>query len=479
MRFLTLILFLLSAEVLCAQIHTVETVPNNKITNGSYVSDPDNLLRFETVAAIDRQLGLLEDSTTAQVSVVMLDSIGGADIFTFAQELFNQWGIGRSTNDNGLLILYAGDQRTIRFHTGDGLEAVLPDAVCKQIQRTYMVPRFKEGDVDAGMLAGIDAIVKIIQDPASAGDIVASDSTEEANYTGFMMAFFIFYGIFLGIVYFIKASNFKFRDSRGRSADTHPGLSLTKRAWLITFGLVPSIIVGLFALMENDSEAMGLAIIALYLYFLFPLVWRLVRLQNVIKPLLQKKEYFEVTEIIKDGRLYWFFVGLVFPLPFFIYFFIHLYRTRYYRNYPRDCNACHSRMEKLSEKADDEFLPESAQMEEKLRSGNYDVWKCTSCNAVEMWFYKNSWSKYEACPKCKTLAFYTKSSRTLRSASYTSSGEGERTKACKFCHHTAVSTYSIPMLTRSESSSSSFSSSSSGGSWGGGSSSGGGASSSW
>jgi uncharacterized protein len=95
-----------------------------------------------------------------------------------------------------------------------------------------------------------------------------------------------------------------------------------------------------------------------------------------------------------------------------------------------------------------------------------------------MWFYKNSWSRYEDCPKCKTLAFYTKSSRTVRSASYTSGGEGERTKLCKFCQHSAISSYSIPMLVRSTSSSSSGSSSS-GGSWGGGSSSGGGASSSW
>jgi uncharacterized protein len=200
----------------------------------------------------------------------------------------------------------------------------------------------------------------------------------------------------------------------------------------------------------------------------------------VIKPLLKEKRYFEVADIAKQGRVYWFFIGLIFPIPFFIYFFIHLFRARYYRNYPRQCNVCQGKMEKLGEKADDEFLSESAQMEEKLNSGDYDVWKCISCHAVEMWFYKNSWSKYEECPKCKTLALYTKSSRTIRSASYSSSGEGERTKLCKFCQHSVVSTYSIPMLTHSDSSSSSFSSSSSsGGSWGGGSSGGGGASSSW
>lgn len=481
MRIALLVFFVLSVDCLFAQSYTVQRVPNSKLVNNSYVSDPDKLLKEETIHAIDNRLRALEDSTTVQVAVVMLKSIGDNDIFTFAQDLFNTWGIGKSSNNNGLLVLYVEDQRTIRFHTGDGIEAVLPDATCKKIQRDYMVPNFKEGNVDAGMLAGINATARIIENPSSVEEVVASDEAEGGSYTGFMVAFFIIYGIFIGIVYFTKNSNLKFADSRGRSKYTHPGLSLTKRAWLITFGLVPAVIVLLFAFNSDDGEAMGFAMLSLYFYFMIPLIWRLVRIQNVIKPLLKKKEYFEVSEIIKDGRWYWFFVGLLFPFPFFAYFFIHLYRSRYYRNYPRECNVCQAKMEKLGEKAEDEFLPESAQMEEKLRAGDYDVWKCTSCSAIEMWFYKNTWSKYEECPKCRTLAFYTKSSRTVRSASYTSSGEGERTKVCKFCQHSKVSTYSIPMLTHSESSSSSFSSSSSssGGSWGGGSSSGGGASSSW
>jgi uncharacterized protein len=461
-----------------AQTYTVETVPNTKLVNNSYVSDPDNLLQPETIVSINNELRLLEDSTTAQVAVVMLKSIGDADHVNFAEALFNTWKIGQASNDNGLLILYIEDQRTIRFHTGDGMEAVLPDARCKQIQRDYMVPRFKEQDVDAGMIDGVRATAKIISDPSSADDIVADNESTEPDYTGFVLAFLMFYGVFFFITWFVKATGFKFADSKSRGRDTHPGLSLTRKNWLITFGLVPTIIALAFTMMEDDSAAMLWALIALYVYFIGTLVWRLVRMNRVIKPLLDKKKYFEATDIIKNGQIYWFFIGLVFPIPFFIYFFFHLYRKRLYRNYPRKCNACSSAMRKLGEKEDDEFLTESARMEENLKSGDYDVWTCTSCQAVEMWFYKNSWSKYENCPKCKTLAFHTKSSRTVRSASYTSSGEGERTKLCKFCQHSAISSYSIPMLVRSTSSSSSGSSSS-GGSWGGGSSSGGGASSSW
>lgn len=139
--FLALLLICLP-WIASAQSCTIETVPNTKLVNNSYVSNPDGLLQESTVNQINSQLKALEDSSTAQIAVVMLSSIGDADIFDFAQRLFQHWGIGQDDKDNGLLILYVQDQRTIRFHTGFGFEGVLPDAICKHIQTQFMVPRF-------------------------------------------------------------------------------------------------------------------------------------------------------------------------------------------------------------------------------------------------------------------------------------------------------------------------------------------------
>src|SRR5687767_6031003 len=124
--------------------YTVESIPNQKLIDNSYVSNPDHILDENTVASIDLILKSLEEKATVQVAVVAVNSIGETDIFDFAQDLFTTWGIGNKSNDNGLLLLLVKDQRTIRFHTGDGIEGTLPDAICKRIQRDYMVPRFKE-----------------------------------------------------------------------------------------------------------------------------------------------------------------------------------------------------------------------------------------------------------------------------------------------------------------------------------------------
>src|SRR5690606_22024372 len=175
-----------------AQVFTVETVPNNKLINNSYVSDPTKILHDTTVSRINQLLGDLEKAATAQVAVVMLPSIGEEDHIDFAQRLFRQRGIGQASNDNGLLILFIMDQRTIRFHTGYGIEGVLPDATCKRIQQRFMVPRFKEGDYNTGMLRGIEATVSILSKPEAIEELFARDTSQD-HYAYVAMA--VVYGV--------------------------------------------------------------------------------------------------------------------------------------------------------------------------------------------------------------------------------------------------------------------------------------------
>lgn len=135
-----------------------------------HVSDPNGLLGIAARDTIDALLATLEDSTGHQVAVVMLPSIGDADLFDFSQELFETWGIGRKGEDDGMLIVYIADQRTIRFHTGYGLEGDMTDARSKRIQTTDMVPHFKEGDTDGGMTAGVRAVCKTLSQGSSGPD---------------------------------------------------------------------------------------------------------------------------------------------------------------------------------------------------------------------------------------------------------------------------------------------------------------------
>ena len=158
--------------------YKVTSVPNTYAQDRRHhVSDPDGVLRAETVAEINQALTDLEDSTGIQSMVVMLQSIGEEDVFEFSHNLFRHWGLGSKEKSDGLLILYVGDQRKIRFTTGNGLEGILPDAICKRIQQRYMIPHLRNGETDLAMKEGVKAVVDILRGERR-GSVAEEDDLE-------------------------------------------------------------------------------------------------------------------------------------------------------------------------------------------------------------------------------------------------------------------------------------------------------------
>lgn len=59
-------LFILFAGLAHAQTYTIQTVPNVKLIDNTYVSDPDSRIGSETVTQLNQKLATLEQQTTAQ-----------------------------------------------------------------------------------------------------------------------------------------------------------------------------------------------------------------------------------------------------------------------------------------------------------------------------------------------------------------------------------------------------------------------------
>ena len=143
-RFLKYLLVLLlgfSVVDVEAKSYRVRDVQNvQRLDSRRFVANPDGILSREAVATLDSICYALKESGIAEVAIVAVDDIRPRDMVGFSQELFEGWGVGDKELDNGLGILLVGDMREIRFHTGYGLEGVLPDALCYRIQQDYMVP---------------------------------------------------------------------------------------------------------------------------------------------------------------------------------------------------------------------------------------------------------------------------------------------------------------------------------------------------
>lgn len=145
-----------------AKRYSVGEIPNVQMENRyCFTSNPDGILSAEAVARIDSICYDLRHRGIAQTAVVAVREIKGDDVFEFAYELFSSWGVG-SKSDSGIGILLVEEEREIRFVTGYGIEGVLPDALCKRIQTQYMLPYFRAGDYDSGMVAGVMAIRSVL-----------------------------------------------------------------------------------------------------------------------------------------------------------------------------------------------------------------------------------------------------------------------------------------------------------------------------
>ena len=183
---------------------TVDEVPNIHLKEArQYVTDPSAILSTAARDSINLMLGQLEKGSGIEVAVVMLPSIGDDDIFDFAHNLFRKWGIGKKKENNGLLVLFVMDQHKVRFTTGYGLEGILTDALSKRIQMNEMVPAFKEGKWDEGMVKGVRATVAILKGEVAAdqyGATSANGNNEELTTFDVIAISMVFIIIILVIV---------------------------------------------------------------------------------------------------------------------------------------------------------------------------------------------------------------------------------------------------------------------------------------
>jgi uncharacterized protein len=138
------------------------------------VNDFARLLSSEEVNILERKLVAFNDSTSTQISIVIVPSLDGYDKADYAQRLGEKWGIGRTGLNNGILILVkpntSGSKGEVQIATGYGLEGVIPDLTCGQIVDNDILPVFREGDYFGGLDKATNTIMSLSRGEFSAVD---------------------------------------------------------------------------------------------------------------------------------------------------------------------------------------------------------------------------------------------------------------------------------------------------------------------
>ncbi len=206
LKLICLSVFVCLSAMLPAAGYLPTTVPDPKRQcSDCFVSNPDGILSASAEAQLNAMLSDLHRRSEVEVAVVALNSIDLPDYMEFAYELFRYWKIGQAGKDNGLLLLLVADERAVRIETGYGLEGLLPDAVCSRILTDYMFPSFKAGDYDAGFLAGVQEISRLLTTQAALEELLFDQSGSVGTpAVSFLMIYFMLaFAVWICLIWFV------------------------------------------------------------------------------------------------------------------------------------------------------------------------------------------------------------------------------------------------------------------------------------
>jgi uncharacterized protein len=211
------------------------------------VIDQTGTLRAEQLRALEAKLQAFEQAKGTQIVVLMVPTTAPEDIVDYTQRVGDAWKIGRKEVGDGLLVVIAKNDRTLRIATSKTLEGAVPDLAARQVIDRAMTPRFREGDFAGGIEAGLDQLMALVRgeklpEPQAAGQ----PTSDGSGWVGLLaLCFFVIPPLarLLGLLIGRKA------------AALLTGAGVGALAWLISasvlIGVGAALMAGLFALASS------------------------------------------------------------------------------------------------------------------------------------------------------------------------------------------------------------------------------------
>lgn len=141
------------------------------------VVDGANILSSSTERQLEQVFTDYERSTSNQVVIATIPSLQGLTIEDYGVQLARHWQIGQKDKNNGIVLIIAPNEREVRIEVGYGLEGVMTDALANQIITSIILPHFRDGRVEDGVMRGAEAILNVL----AGNDITAPTTSGEAT----------------------------------------------------------------------------------------------------------------------------------------------------------------------------------------------------------------------------------------------------------------------------------------------------------
>ncbi|EPP8261335.1 TPM domain-containing protein [Escherichia coli] len=200
MRIILFLLTLWCLPVLAQQI----AVPELR----QQVTDITGTLSTSEQQSLTQQLQDITQKTRAQVAVLIVPSTGDDSIEQYATRVFDNWRLGDAKRNDGILIIVAWSDRTVRIQVGYGLEEKVTDALAGDIIRSNMIPAFKQQKLAKGLELAIIALNNQLtsQHQYSVNPSESESASSSDHY--YFAIFWVFAVMFFPFWFFHQGSNF-------------------------------------------------------------------------------------------------------------------------------------------------------------------------------------------------------------------------------------------------------------------------------
>ena len=143
-----------------------------------YVNDFANVIDDSVEEELEERISSYEKTTTNEIAVITVLSLEGDSIEDFSIRLAEDWKVGKDDKDNGIILLFAVEDKRVRLEVGYGLEGVINDAKAGKILDDYVVEAHHAEDYTTAAKQGVEGIIQAIGEESwgeeMSGEVVSS-----------------------------------------------------------------------------------------------------------------------------------------------------------------------------------------------------------------------------------------------------------------------------------------------------------------
>jgi len=161
--------------LICSLTGPVLAAPKFPPLSGRVVDDA-GILSPAAEAKLTTELAALEQQTGHQLVVATLPTLQGYEIEDYGYQLLRAWAVGRKGENDGAILIVAPAEKKVRIEVGYGLEPVLTDALSSVIIHRAILPAFRDGRFEDGVVAGAGLIVRQIGLPEDQAKAAAAQA---------------------------------------------------------------------------------------------------------------------------------------------------------------------------------------------------------------------------------------------------------------------------------------------------------------